>query len=73
VTEIVTEAGALFLWRREMQRGDRKASTWDRLWHAACLEARAAEDIRAGLIESGNEDRLRAAELIVEHFAERAA
>lgn len=71
--EPINEAGALLVWRREVERGERKVSDSDDLSWAACLEARARESVSEGLIVSANDDRLRAAEMLIQYFALQAA
>jgi hypothetical protein len=73
MTEPINEAGALLAWQNQMERKERKATTFDTLWYAACLEARARESVRDGLIASANDDRLEAATLLVKRLAEHAA
>lgn len=71
--EPINEAGALLAWQQQMQRGERTRLTFDTLWHAACLEARAREEVAQGLIGAANEDRLEAATLLVRRLSEQAA
>lgn len=71
--EPINEAGALLIWRREVERGERKVTLFDQLHYAACLEMRAREEVAEGLIGAANDDRLEAAERLVSHFAERLA
>jgi hypothetical protein len=61
----ITEAGALRQWWRELAAGARTKHDIDPLWRAACLEARARDAIRDGSISAANEDRAKAAEVIL--------
>lgn len=69
--EPINEAGALLLWHQELSRGERTTTTFDDLWEAACYEARARDEVREDQIGAANEDRLRAAGILVQRFAEK--
>lgn len=71
--EPINEAGALLIWQRELRQNERKATTPDNLWYAACLEARAREEVAEGLIAAANDDRVEAAERLLLYFAEAQA
>jgi hypothetical protein len=62
---IVPEVGALRQWRLELEAGSRTIYDTDAIWHAACLEARARDALREGLVAAVNDDRRRAAEIII--------
>lgn len=68
VLEAIAEVGALAQWHREMAAHSRSRLDFDPLWHAAALEARARDAVRAGQLGAATEDRLRAAEMIVRAF-----
>lgn len=68
VSEAVAEVGALAQWHREMAAHSRSRLDFDALWHAAALEARARDAVRAGQFGAATEDRLRAAEIILQAF-----
>lgn len=69
----INEAGALLMWRREVERRERKVTDSDALHYAACLEARAREEVTEGLVNAANEDRLEAATMLVQYLAEAQA
>lgn len=69
----VPEAGALNLWRREVGLGLRTMYAADDLRDAACYEANARDELRAGMIGAANESRRKAAAILVRRFAGRAA
>jgi hypothetical protein len=63
--KLVPAAGALEEWDRERRAGLRTVYDGDALWTAACYEARADEFLGEGLVKSANEDRIKAAEIIL--------
>lgn len=71
---LIPEAGALHQWQREVGAGKRTRYYADPLYEAACLEARARDEIRDGMIGAANDDRRKAAGIIIEAaVAERAS
>lgn len=64
--KLLPEAGALVAWWSELLLGLRSRYDADALWRAACLEARARDLIREGLVAGANEDRRNAAQIILD-------
>lgn len=62
----VPEAGALAEWRKELQEGSRTRLTVDALWLAAVYEAQARDYLRDGMVGAANEERKKAAAIILE-------
>jgi hypothetical protein len=52
-------------WWLELEAGARTIYDTDAVWRAACLEARARDALREGLVAEANDDRRRAAEIII--------
>ncbi len=71
--EPIEPAGAEMVWRGELQRGERTTTTFDELWRAACLEARARDEIAEGLVGAANSDRNEAASILLVYLVKRAA
>jgi hypothetical protein len=70
---LLPEPGALIEWWRELREHRRTKYDFDSLWRAACHEAAARDAIRDGLYMSANDERRRAAEIIVRAAAEAVA
>jgi hypothetical protein len=70
VTEAMPEVGALQEWWNELRDGLRTKYDMDDLWRAACAEASARDAVRDRLFAAATEDRLRAAEMLVQAEAE---
>jgi hypothetical protein len=71
--EAIGEAGALVEWWRQLRDGHRTPLTFDNLWKAAALEARARDALRDGMVSTANDDRRTAASILVEAFTSAAA
>jgi hypothetical protein len=62
----IPEVGALAEWRKELREGSRTRLTVDALWLAAVHEAQARDYLRDGMIGATNEERKKAAAIILE-------
>lgn len=65
-TKAIPEAGALAQWRKELRDGSRTKQTVDALWLAAVHEAQARDYLRDGMVAAANEERKKAAAIILE-------
>lgn len=65
--------GALQTWRARLRRDPRSLSTYDSLFHAACLEAHGFEALRAGLTAVAEAHFQRAAERLLAATKRQAA
>jgi hypothetical protein len=63
--DVVPEVGALREWHRELHNGLRIKFEFDSLWRAACAEANARDYLRQGMVAAANDERRKAAEIIL--------
>lgn len=65
-SDVPDESGALIQWLKELRAGVRKLTDMDVLHRAACHEAAAREDLRAGLWAAAKYSRTKAIETILD-------